>query len=389
MEEFVDPIQSQSGPALTPQEIIAAQRAGAREKQRVVLTAQKNSDYGVDVTLSNRETIRSSRISFDDERVRYSYIDEEGSETDISEIVEAEWATAVTDKGSVSRASRISTTGVGSSGTISRPLSTADEESDAVDALRRAPVAIDGADYAGFTPIHRSTSISSSILQSADVLEDALTERTVLSPRFGETLEERLVRVLARAKQRKAKDPSSSPSSSSRPRSRQDGARSVTPSYAARTSPTTIAHPPIRPSPTGTLLDQRGSPFPEIDRSSPIVNRLARSLNSSTKSTTTVNGDSVNSNRSRISNRKTSGTIVYHDDFGLETLLTLVEGDSSRTRVKRKKIEPVDKLFGREVKDLDVHKDVKELFADKARTHDALESVSFFYIHNSIRCVQS
>ncbi|KAG8729477.1 hypothetical protein FRC12_020950 [Ceratobasidium sp. 428] len=74
---------------MTRQEIIAAQRAASRANQRALLTAQANSEQGVDVLLPDRATLRSARTRAD-ERMRYSYVLPDGETYDISEIVERE-----------------------------------------------------------------------------------------------------------------------------------------------------------------------------------------------------------------------------------------------------------------------------------------------------------
>ncbi|KAG9092378.1 hypothetical protein FS749_015784 [Ceratobasidium sp. UAMH 11750] len=74
---------------MTRQELIAAQRAASRANQRALLTAQANSEQGVDVLLPDRATLRSARTRAD-ERVRYSYVLPDGETYDISEIVERE-----------------------------------------------------------------------------------------------------------------------------------------------------------------------------------------------------------------------------------------------------------------------------------------------------------
>ncbi|PWN90558.1 hypothetical protein FA10DRAFT_301796 [Acaromyces ingoldii] len=72
---------------MSRQEIIAAQRAAARERRAAVLGAERNEDQGVDLLLEDRTRIRSSR-SLESGKVRYSYIGSSGQEQDISNIVE-------------------------------------------------------------------------------------------------------------------------------------------------------------------------------------------------------------------------------------------------------------------------------------------------------------
>ena len=73
---------------LSRQEIIAAQRAASREKQRAILSAQTNSVRGVDVLLPGNALIRSSRYDTGD-RIRYSYV-QDGESYDVSDIIEQE-----------------------------------------------------------------------------------------------------------------------------------------------------------------------------------------------------------------------------------------------------------------------------------------------------------
>jgi len=74
---------------MSKQELILAQRAMWRANQRAILSAQANSQRGVDLLLPNNAVLRSSRYDTDN-RTRYSYV--EGGETyDISDIMEEEW----------------------------------------------------------------------------------------------------------------------------------------------------------------------------------------------------------------------------------------------------------------------------------------------------------
>lgn len=74
------------------QEIIAAQRAASRASQKALISAHVNTDQGVDVVLPDRGTVRSSRLLVPNgEVVRYSFIDGDGETYDISEILEEEW----------------------------------------------------------------------------------------------------------------------------------------------------------------------------------------------------------------------------------------------------------------------------------------------------------
>lgn len=85
-------VNGQGGP-LSPQEIIAAQRAASRANQKALISAQTNHSQGVDVVVRDKGVIRSSRLLEPNgaESVRYSYIDDDGETYDISELLEEEW----------------------------------------------------------------------------------------------------------------------------------------------------------------------------------------------------------------------------------------------------------------------------------------------------------
>lgn len=81
---------------LSLQEIIAAQRAATRANQRAILSAQANSEQGVDIVLPDKAIIRSARVgtaggSTQGEMIRYSYIEPDGETYEISHIMEEEW----------------------------------------------------------------------------------------------------------------------------------------------------------------------------------------------------------------------------------------------------------------------------------------------------------
>ena len=90
-------VSTRAPPAqLSLQEIIAAQRAATRANQRAILSAQANSEQGVDIVLPDKAIIRSSRVgtaggTSHGEMVRYSYIEPDGETYEISHIMEEEW----------------------------------------------------------------------------------------------------------------------------------------------------------------------------------------------------------------------------------------------------------------------------------------------------------
>jgi hypothetical protein len=74
------------------QEIIAAQRAVVKAHQETILSAQVNSEQGVDIVLPDKATIRSARLTTNNESVRYSYIEPDGATYDITDIMDDEWS---------------------------------------------------------------------------------------------------------------------------------------------------------------------------------------------------------------------------------------------------------------------------------------------------------
>ena len=90
MSELPPNLERAMSPQQSTQDIIAAQRAASRaNQQKTMFSAQKNSHHGVDVLLEDKTRIRSSKDSSN--TMRYSYVGVDGSELDISEIVEKEW----------------------------------------------------------------------------------------------------------------------------------------------------------------------------------------------------------------------------------------------------------------------------------------------------------
>ncbi|KIJ41513.1 hypothetical protein M422DRAFT_780287 [Sphaerobolus stellatus SS14] len=72
---------------MSRQELIAAQRLASREKQRAILSAQTNSEKGVNILLSGNRMLQSSQHPEGGDRMRYSYV-QDGETIDITDIVE-------------------------------------------------------------------------------------------------------------------------------------------------------------------------------------------------------------------------------------------------------------------------------------------------------------
>ena len=396
----------------TRHEFIIAQRAATRANQLAIVSAQKNAEQGVDIVLPDRSTVRSSR-NFADGGISYSYIDQDGDATDISEIVEKEWtapAAAAEAPAGVPRSSEDNSTIGGGSfltalssptseGALRSPerLDAAGEVDDraAIDALRSTPLSVEAT---------RPQPTSSG---SSDVLEPALRFNTTTpsSPTTQETLQERLDRVLARVKDDKSRRMSGARSPDSRPTSRARAAIAGIVPTSGRASPAneqngSQARSGGRRSP---YADGRNSPSIEQLINTPkTTTPLARSLQHGQQSSLSSNLSSVTA--VSPTTRSASGgkamprpPIIYREDFGLETLMILVD-DGSRTRtVKPKRDLTMDSLFGHSLDHRELAPGVSGWYVEHSKKFDDLDSVRLSFspfvpelttivISDSMRC---
>jgi hypothetical protein len=425
-------------PTMPPsrQEIIAAQRAASRANQRAMLSAQKNTEQGVDILLKDRATLRSSR-NLDDHRVRYSYIDQDGAEFDISEIVQSEWsrdhdrpAPAAPSRNSSFRSEGGSSTG--SERTLSGrgSYTTTDDGSEdrsAIEALKTAPLSIDSEEPPSQQPPTRLGRSPGSLLgpksgQDGDFLEEAL-QRQRQSPFFDDTLEQRIDRVLAKVKSggssssvasslrnRRDQRPrqTSNNSQSGRPPSGRSSP-SVATAAAGRTSPLDLSRStsPTAPAPAwcASAASPSGRASPSVRQATAEANQRnppARrhghqdSVASGTSDYSTSNTTGTTSpstpvtthsapttvspatrNGSSLSQR-VAPTAVYRDDMGLDTLGTLIEHGGQRRRrpVKRDREPGADDLFGPSLDELGLQLEVREWFGGAEKALEDIASVS-------------
>ncbi|GAA6005122.1 hypothetical protein JCM11491_002584 [Sporobolomyces phaffii] len=447
-------------------EIIAAQRAASRANQRAILSAQKNSDQGIDINIPDQGTIRSSRG--DDDDVRYSFINHDGTETDISDIVQDEWRSAkgqqqaqsasdatqrpslgVHQHSSSRPGSRASSKYTGGATTDADSFQTApqtprderrtlsgededendeDEEQAAINAVNATQIDVD---LAGTGPYRRVKSAASSSSlrkdiptsssatpgpEGGDILQDALGPRPVTSPVFNESLQERLDRVLSKVKEDKLRRAASPSGSMGRPRSYIAG--SATPSGRAspavlsgrlsplNTTATDRRSPPTvhtgRLSPLGgrdsPTIDQLMSQSPRAQSSSsrqgqhgkkPSVASVSSVLSSGTdqpSTPVTVNSSSSNGRApsgasftpasSATSNHRRA--IVYPADFGFDTLVTIVNAAEDSPRPESRNSTGRDPtreaLFGRDLHDLEVTTETRQIYEPRFKKLDELEA---------------
>ncbi|SCZ94054.1 BZ3500_MvSof-1268-A1-R1_Chr6-1g08390 [Microbotryum saponariae] len=399
------------------------------QQARSLLSARQNDEQGVDIAIPERGTIRSIRA--DGGRVRYSFIGPNGQSTDISDLVDREFApaapAATTPSGSlhpglgdrsVSQASRttnhtttdsesfhtakesdsIYSTGNASSSTLNaaQAAGAGDEESNALRALRTTDIRIDTsvASPVSSSPALRSPTFNSRSLGAAsalrqaatagqsprvasplgtqetdDVLQGAFGSRRAMSPAFNESLQERLDRVLAKVKEDKLRgrvSPALRP-----PSWAAEHQRGVSGSSTPTVRAVSPSGPNVRLSPGG----QGGSPSIEQVVSLGASTSNQAPFTSATPTPTTHDARSTNA-----PTKAQTGALYYHDDFGLDTMFTLVnEGARSITTRKPrtsslKRPQGHEALFGPSLRDLDLSEETMAMYAPQTRRLDELES---------------
>lgn len=184
-------------PPLSRQDLISAQRAAARGHQTAMISAQRNNAQGgVDLTLRDRGTLRSSVIATNRNSKRYSFIDINGTETDVSELVEEEWSKPQNQTPSVESSRRSPSSQSQSTLTEtasfqsaltspSRDQLTFGEDEDAIAALRDAKFSI------GDKPPSTADN---------DHLQEVARNRGVQSDRASADIDDRIERVLSKVR---------------------------------------------------------------------------------------------------------------------------------------------------------------------------------------------
>ena len=305
---------------LSPQEIIAAQRAASRATQKALISAHV-TNQGVDVVLPDRGTVRSSRLLVPDgEIIRYSFIDGDGETYDISEILEEEWSKDA------------------------KPLLSPP-------ALQRVPT--DSSSYvtAPSTPEPMDKQLGKR--ESRDILQGVLQRQP------DDKVEEKLHRIINKVKGDGRETPLATESGDMTPRasSRQDlhqTAVSVNriisrhrqqPSIASIMSDISAPEPqPSDRSSAPLTATSSSHPPPPFSR----VNHFTRSVSSASRTPRTP--------------------VKYTDDFGIKTLMAMVD---IRTRSKQKtpviECDEVERrLYGEKVDWEGVHGEIRGAFSGVA-----------------------
>lgn len=273
--------------AASPNEQVTATRETIAAQRAAYLSAASNAHEGVDITLANRARLRSIRRPSDG-RMRYSYVDQGGSETDVSHLVEAEWASQVSlsSFGDEGYASAPESPIQGPRGMVAR-----DDDAEAIETLRATPISIGG------SPPKRSSSRGSEASGATkDLLAPALDPVPPGQEAFGKRVDRVVAQIQGQSHPRRASTASAESSRSS-----------------GRTSPAT---PMASPTADGDY--------------------------------TPISSAARHGTESRQSDRRMP--IVYKDDFGLDVLMDIVEHSVAEAAAERKRranpVTALDSLLG-------------------------------------------
>ncbi|KAG8905763.1 hypothetical protein FRB99_008336 [Tulasnella sp. 403] len=323
--EYTSPTESpRSPPKSSQRELIAAQRAAFRANQRAILTAQANSEEGVDLMFPDKTMLRSAR-SGGDERMRYSYVQADGETYDISDIIEEElWDVAQSRSGS--RTGRTSM----------------DED----------------------VTINLNTLAKTGARNGTDLLGDVLVK-----PR--DVVEQRIDQVLAKIKDGKRASALSVPPGEN---SRRSPDTPMT--YEDRRSPTPRVGSGLSRSQQSGSGSRSNTPVNIYSRSSPQPTNSRNAGNHSQRpSITSVVSDSnptevsTPPTKSSLTDRSTPGSstrppIIMKDDFGLSKMLAVIEANASQKKPMPPPLTEVEEmLFGPPISLDELHPVVRELYA--------------------------
>jgi hypothetical protein len=351
--------------AMSPQQIIAAQRAASRANQKALISAQVNASQGVDVVLPNQGTLRSARLGVPgQEQVRYSFISGDGETYDISDLIEQEWGK---ESAKVLQPPNLLRTTTGNS------------------SYHTAPSTPDSGMVA--SPLEEANSDPNDILQG------------VLQRSRGEPeahLQEKIHRVLDKVRA----------GASGRPMSRDElGKRSVSPASG---------QPPLSPLPEGGVYERSERSSSRQGQDAPRSNSRQALANSAriasrhrqqpsiasilsdfsaetdagtstplTAATSTNPTPPVGNYHHAVRLNSTSPTplpptpVAYQDDFGIKQMLAVIEArarDITPKETERPALDEVEKMFYGEKPDMaSAHPSVRQSFQPLQARLDALE----------------
>jgi hypothetical protein len=348
---------------LSRQEIIAAQRAASREKQRAILSTQTNSVRGVDVLLPGNAIIRSSRYESGD-RIRYSYV-QDGESYDVSDIIEQELREAGRSSSPLYKNDLLE--GVFGK---NRDRDGVNEKLDRV--LAKIKDERLGAQYAAVKvtedrfenpPSARSTGSSSS-MYSVDELTGRSEGRTP-TPLAGPDVKRTVSpSPLGDAESRSATPTSSSMAGAAR-------ARSTTPS--AHSHSQTQLHSHRQPSIASVMSDITSTSV-YATPTAQLLSPTETELNLSVRSDVTLKSAPQPQPPTRPPVKR---PYICPDDFGVAQMLAIIEIAGTVVKPPEPPLHPVEELlFGRSIEVQSLHPEIREIYSGAFQQLDEMDKVS-------------
>ncbi|KAH7888215.1 hypothetical protein F5I97DRAFT_2058462 [Phlebopus sp. FC_14] len=331
---------------LSRQEIIAAQRAASREKQRAILSAQTNSVRGVDVLLPGNAMIRSSRYDSGD-KMRYSYV-QDGESFDISDIIEQE----LHDSGGAHRSDLLE-------GAFGRNKDGANEKIDRLLAKikdgRLQPqsqyVTVKaGVEQSDSLPSAGSTSSSE---YSVDELESRNDGRTP-TPIAGGTF-----------------------TGAKRTASPVSDLGSRTPTPTASDARYTRAR-------TNTPTSKPGSTTPHSHRQ-PSIASVMSDISTYATPTAQLVSPMGSPRAENLPKPQTKRIYIPKDDFGVSHMMAVIEIAGSVTRPPEVPLHPVEEmLFGKSIEVQSLHPDIREIYSGAFQQLDEMDKTLDQYLQQAL-----
>ena len=350
---------------LSRQEIIAAQRAASREKQRAILSTQTNSVRGVDVLLPGNAIIRSSRYDTGD-RIRYSYV-QDGESYDVSDIIEQELRETSRSSSPLHKNDLLE--GVfgrnrdrdGVNEKLDRVLTKIKDERLGV---QYAAVKVTE-DRSENPPSARSTGSSSSIY-SVDELTGRNEGRTPTPLAGPDVKRTASPSPLDDAESRSATPTSSSTAAAPRP-------RSTTPSAHSHSHSQSQIHSHRQPSIASVMSDITSTSV-YATPTTQLLSPTETELNLSLRSDVTLKPAPQPPSRTRPPVKR---PYICPDDFGVTQMLAIIEIAGTVVKLPEPPLHPVEELlFGRSIEVQTLHPEIREIYSGAFQQLDEMDKVS-------------
>lgn len=325
---------------LSRQEIIAAQRAASREKQRAILSTQANSLRGVDVLLPGNAMIRSSRYD-SNEKMRYSYV-QDGESYDISDIVEEELSETNGAHKNDLLEGAFDRTKSGMSERIDRVLTKIK------DGRLQSQILNPRSMSSQTDSLHSARSTSSSEY-SVDDGPGTRTDGRTPTPLAG----------------RRTTSPIPDPGSRG-PTPTADGRYSRARSGSSQATPTSSqAHANRQPSIASVMSDLSASAY-----ATPTAQLL------------TPMGSPQNAAMPKLPVKR---PYIPKDDFGVSQMMAIIEVASRSHRPDEPPLHPVDELlFGKSVEVQSLHPDIREIYSGAFQQLDEMDKTLDEYLQHAL-----